>query len=577
MPVHNEDIARIFDELADLLEIENANPFRVRAYRNAARSVRSLGRELRDMVTAGADLTALPGIGKDLAAKIVEIVATGHAVALERLHREIPASLEDLLHLPGLGPKRVRTLYEELQVKDLTDLRRVVTAGKLKQLPGFGPKLERQLQAAVAHPEKGTEERRFLLSQAQEYAMPLIAWLRAARGVGQVAVAGSFRRRRETVGDLDILVTAQDHLAVIARFADYDEVAEVMARGETRASVRLHCGLQVDLRVVDEGNIGAALHYFTGSKAHNIAVRHLAQQRGLKINEYGVFKGARRIAGADERSVFAAVGLPWIPPELRENTGEIEAARHGALPILVTRDDLKGDLHAHTDMSDGHADMRSLALAAKASGLAYLAITDHSRHLGITHGLDETRLRQQMAHIDRLNDELDGITLLKGIEVDILEDGRLALPDSVLHELDVVIGAIHDRFQLPATKQTERILRAMDHPCFTLLAHPSGRLLNERPPYDVEMERIVRHAHQRGCFLELNAQPQRLDLTDIYCRLARSEGVLVSIDSDAHGINDFQLLGGGVDQARRGGLEAADVLNTRPLKELRRLLRQTRL
>jgi DNA polymerase (family 10) len=334
--------------------------------------------------------------------------------------------------------------------------------------------------------------------------------------------------------------------------------------------------LQVDLRVVDPECYGAALQYFTGSKAHNIEIRRLAQERKLKLSEYGVFKGEQRIAGETEESVYKTVDLPWIAPELRENRGEIEAARAGKLPKLVELDDLKGDLHAHTKATDGHNTVREMAKAALERGFEYLAITEHSRRLTVAHGLDPARLRKQMAEIDRLNDELTGITILKGIEVDILEDGRLDLPDDVLSECDLVVGAVHSKFNLPRAKQTSRILKAMDHPHFTILAHPSGRLIDTREPYDVDMLKIVRHAAQRGCFLELNAHPERLDLLDVHCQLAKDEGVLVAISTDAHSVQDFVNLKYGVGQARRGWLEKKDVLNTRGLTELRRLLEATR-
>jgi len=573
MPVHNDEIARVFEEMADLLEIEEANPFRVRAYRNAARSVSTLGTELSELVARGEDLTRLPAIGKDLAAKIREMVESGHVAALDKLHHEVPASLEALLQIPGLGPKRVKALYHELGITTLAQLQRAATEGRLRALPGFGAKTEQGiLDNLAAHREV---EQRFLRSVAAGYAESLVDYLRQGRGVKQVVVAGSYRRGRETVGDLDILVTTDNEEAVMARFVAYDEVAEVIASGHTRATVRLRSALQVDLRVVAPQSFGAALHYFTGSKAHNIQLRRLGQQQGLKINEYGVFRGDKRIAGDSEASVYQTVALPFIEPELREGRGEIEAAREGRLPRLVTLSDLRGDLHAHTSATDGQADLRTMALAAKARGLEYLAITDHSRRLSVAHGLDSKRLRQQLAAIDRLNGELTGITLLKGIEVDILPDGRLDLPDEVLGELDLVVGAVHSQFQLPRRKQTERILRAMEQRYFTILAHPSGRLLQEREAYAVEMERLIEQAQQRGCFLELNSQPQRLDLDDSHCRLAKEHGVLVSINSDAHREQDLAHLQWGISQARRGWLEKDDVLNSRPLAKLKKLLRRT--
>jgi DNA polymerase (family 10) len=568
MPVHNADIAAIFERIADLLEIQGDNPFRIRAYRNAARQVLSLGVPLAEMVARNEDLTEIPGIGEDLAGKIREIVETGTTQTLVKLEKKIPPTITELLKLPGLGPKRVKTLYEKLKVRSVAELREAARAGKLRELPGFGEKTEATiLEALEAHTAEAAAKR-FKLAVAAQYAEPLAEFLRRIPGVKHVVIAGSYRRCRETVGDIDILATAGDSRPVMERFVGYEEVREVLARGDTRATVVLKCGLQVDLRVVEEACFGAALHYFTGSKAHNIAIRRLGQRRRLKINEYGVFKGTRRVAGDTEESVFAAVGLPWIPPELRENRGEIEAAAAGRLPALVTLEDLRGDLHVHTKATDGHHTLAEMAAAARARGFEYLAITEHSRRLTVAKGLDPERLRRQMAEIDRLNEKLDGIRLLKGIEVDILEDGRLDLPDSVLKELDLVVGAVHSQFELPRKKQTERILRAMDNPYFTILAHPSGRLIGEREAYEVDMLAIVRHARQRGCYLELNAHPDRLDLLDIHCRMAKDEGVKIVISSDAHRIQDFDNLKYGVGQARRGWLEKADVLNTLPLKAL---------
>ena len=573
MPVHNADIAALFEEIADRLEIQGATPFRIRAYRNAARTLGELPQDARALLEKGDDLTRLPGIGEDLAAKVREIVETGHSSQLDRLRRELPPAVTELLHIPGLGPKRVKALYHDLEVQTVEQLYRAARDGRIRALPGFGEKTELNiLQAVEAH---ASQTRRFKLAVAAQYAGALTAFLEAVSGVGQVTVAGSFRRMRETVGDLDILVTAAADSPVMQRFTGYDEVAEVLSAGTTRASVVLKSGLQVDLRVVAQEAYGAALCYFTGSKAHNIAIRRIAQSRGLKVNEYGVFRGAERIAGEDEASVYKSVGLPWIAPELREDRGEIEAAHAGSLPRLVEFSDLRGDLHVHTKATDGHDSLREMALAAKAMGLDYLAITEHSRHLTVAHGLDPKRLARQCEEIERLNDELDGITLLKGIEVDILEDGSLDLPDDVLGRLDLVIGAVHSRFHLSRAKQTERILRAMDHPHFSMLAHPSGRLIDRRAPYDVDTLRIIRHAKKRGCYLELNAHPERLDLLDSHCQMAKEEGVLVSVNSDAHSTFDFANLKYGVGQARRGWLEKDDVLNTRPLADLRRLLRRT--
>ena len=570
MPVHNADIAAIFQEITDLLEIRGDNPFRVRAYRNAARSVGEFGREFKTLIESGAELPKLPGIGPDLTAKIHEIVATGHCAALDKLRKEMPPAITKLLRVPGLGPKRVQTLNRELGVATVAQLKQAARAGRIRDIAGFGAKTEQRiLEALEAHAE---ESQRVKLSVATQYAEALVDYLRRVRGVKRVVVAGSYRRMKETVGDLDILVTAKAGGEVMERFVTYDEVSKVLEQGETRCSVVLKSGLQVDLRLVPEESYGAALYYFTGSKAHNIAVRRLAQSRGLKINEYGVFKGERRVAGETEESVFAAVGLPFIAPELREDRGEIEAARAGRLPQLLTIADLRGDLHTHTKASDGHNTVREMAVAAKGQGLSYIAITEHSRRLAMTHGLDPERVARQIDEIDSINDELSGITVLKGIEVDILEDGTLDLPDSVLQRLDVVIAAVHGKFELSRRKQTERILRALDNRCVNLLAHPTGRLIGAREPYDVDMLRIMRKAKSRRVFLELDSQPERLDLDDTMCQMARDEGVLVSIDSDSHSTLDFANLRYGVGQARRGWLGPGDVLNTRDLAELRRLL-----
>ena len=573
MPVHNADIAAVFEEIADLLEIRGDNPFRIRAYRNAARTVGELGQDLAALVARGRDLPKLPGIGADLAGKIAEIGQTGTCALLERLHRVLPAAITELLRIPGLGPKRVKLLHDALKVDTVEALRRAAGAGRIRELPGFGEKTESRIREVLA--ARGAASQRLKLAVAAQYAAALETWLGRAPGARKVTVAGSCRRMRETVGDLDVLVAAAVGGPVTERLLAYDEVKSVLARGQTRSSVTLKSGLQVDLRVVPPESYGAALHYFTGSKAHNIAIRRLGQARGLKINEYGVFRGTRRIAGDTEESVYRAVGLPYIEPELREDRGEIEAARRGELPRLLALADLQGDLHLHTRATDGHHSIREMVLAARAAGLSYIAVTEHSRRLTVARGLDPQRLLKQMDEIDRLNDTLSGVTVLKGIEVDVLEDGSLDLPDSVLKGLDLVVGAVHSAFTLPRRRQTERILRALDNRYFTVLAHPSGRLLGERDAMDADWLRIIRAARQRGCFLELNAQPDRLDLDDVHARMAREEGVLVAVNSDAHSTFDFAHLRYGVGQARRAWLEPKDVLNTRGLRDLRRLIAPT--
>jgi DNA polymerase (family 10) len=573
MPTHNVDIAAVFDEIADFLEIGGENPFRIRAYRNAARTIGGLGPELRDMVNQNEDLTKLPGIGKELAAKIVEILETGTARALKKLQTRHPQTIRDLLKIPNLGPKRVRTLYQDLNIHDLPQLIEAARTGRISALSGFGAKTEKHiLEAAESYVLK---EIRYKIAEVKPRVDGLTAYLKKVSGVKQVVVAGSYRRSKETVGDLDFLVAAGKECPVMDAFVTHSEVNKILSKGTTRSSVVLRTGLQVDLRLVEPESIGAALQYFTGSQAHNVAIRKIGRQKGLKINEYGVFTIDKRIAGNTEESVYQAVDLSFIPPELREDRGEIEAAREGSLPQLIELTDLKGDLHIHTDYTDGRNSIKEMALAAERRGFQYLAITEHSDRLKIAGGLKPPQLLKQMEEIDRLNDDSDSLTILKGIEVEILEDGSLDLPDSVLGKLDLVIGTIHNQMRLPIEKQTERILRGMDHPHFTFLAHPSGRLINEREPMEVDIPQVIKKARERGCFLELNANIRRLDLYDTYCQMAKEQGVLIAINSDAHSVNALDHLYFGVGQARRGWLEKDDVLNTRPLDELRKLLRQT--
>ena len=566
MPVQNVEIAELFNRMADLLEIEDANPFRVRAYRNAARVIGGYPHSMVELLEEGRELDELPGIGKDLAAKIATIVQTSRLPQLEQVEKRTPRALSELMKLPGLGPKRVKLLYRDLNIRSTEDLARAARSGKLADLPGFGAKTVEKVLGGLARSLPG--ERRLKLADAGQIAAPLAAYLRKCPGVKSVDVAGSFRRRKDTVGDLDILVTCSVGSPVMARFAGYDSVKEVLSRGDTRSSVRLRSGVQVDLRVVPEISYGAALYYFTGSKAHNIAVRKLAVARKLKINEYGVYRGERRIAGRTEKEVFRSVGLPYIEPELREDRGEIQAARRGRLPKLITLSDLRGDLHSHTDATDGRDTLEEMAHAAQALGYEYLAVTDHSKHVSVAHGLDRKRLAAQLKAIDALNAKLRDFRLLKSMEVDILDDGSLDMPDEILADLDLVVAAVHYKLDMPRTKQMARILRAMDNPHLSILAHPSGRLINERSPMDLDMERILRHAKAAGCCLEVNAQPERLDLDDVHCKLAKEMGVKLAIASDAHSTDGLGLIRHGVDQARRGWLEPEDVVNTLPLRKL---------
>jgi DNA polymerase (family 10) len=570
--VKNRDVARLFTRYATLLEIEDANPFRVRAYRNAARIVEELPRNVGDMIRQGEDLSQLSGIGKDLAAKIREIVETGRLAKFEEASKRTPGELVDLTALPGLGAKRVRRLHDELRINTLGDLEKAARAGKVRQLAGFGPKTEARILKAIE--QKLGTERRVKWSEAEEVARPLIRYLSAIDGVSQAVVAGSFRRCRETVGDLDILVTCAGPSKVMARFVSYEEVDEIISKGRTRATVRLRDGLQVDLRVVPEKSYGAALLYFTGSKAHNIALRKLAVKRGLKLNEYGVFKGREYVAGRSEKAVYRQVKLPYIEPELREHRGEIDAARKGRLPELIRQADLRGDLHCHTSSTDGRDTLKTMAKAARALGYRYLAISDHTRHLKVANGLDVNRLSRQLAAIDRLNDKLARFRLLKSAEVDILEDGSLDLPDEILSKLDLVVCAVHYGFGLSRKRQTERIIRAMDNRYMNILAHPSGRLLGRREAYPVDMQRLMEAALERGCFLEVNAQPDRLDLSDSDCKMAKDMGLKLAISTDAHSARQLDYMRLGVAQARRGWLSPEDVHNTRSWRALSKLLKR---
>jgi DNA polymerase (family X) len=571
MAVHNSEIAEMFEEVADLLEIEGANEFRIRAYRNASRVVAGLSKSAADLVADEKALTELPGIGKDLAGKIAEICRTGKFPVLEECRSRASPGIRTLLRIPGLGAKRIRVLCDELRITGVEDLRKAADGGKLQGIRGFGPKI---VQKILAEAKGLNGETRTKLIVAEEIANSLVDWLKGTRRIRQIEIAGSLRRRKETVGDLDILATCEDSGEVMNCFVNYEEVKEVISHGSTRSSVKLRSGINVDLRVVPDESFGAALHYFTGSKPHNIGVRTLGVKRGLKVNEYGVFKGEEQIGGRTEQEIYAQVGLPYIEPELREDRGEIDAARERRLPRLVRLEEIRGNLHCHTTDSDGRYSIEEMAEAARERGYEYLAITEHSQRIAMVRGLDTKRLRQQMRRIDKLNEKLKGIRLLKSCEVDILEDGSLDLPDDVLKELDLVVCSIHSKLNLPAEKQTGRIIRAMDNPHFNILAHPTGRLIGRRAPSEFDIERVLKAARERGCMIEINAQPDRLDLPDIHCKTGKEIGVKFAISTDAHRISDLDLMRFGVSQARRGWLEPQDVVNTRSWPELQELLKR---
>jgi DNA polymerase (family 10) len=572
MPVQNAEIAAMFEQTADLLEIKGENPFRVRAYRRAARTMENLPKNVRDMVAAGADLSDLPGIGEDLAGKIETIVKRGRFDVLDGLKKKVPGDLAAMTALPGLGPKRVKLIYDQLHVRTLADLRKAVKTGKLLTLRGFGAAMEKKLAQALAKP---VSDKRYKISVAEEEAEALVGYLRNG---GRVTVAGSYRRRRDTVGDLDILVTSKHAAKVGDKLTQYDNVAEVVSHGPTRSTVILRSGIQVDLRAVDEKCYGAALLYFTGSKAHNIALRNIAVARKWKLNEYGLFAGQRRIAGTTEEEIYKKLGLHYVPPEMREDRGEIALAKignkTGKLPKLVTVADIRGDLHCHSTWTDGTAPIEEMAKAAQARGYRYMALTDHSKRVTMAHGLDAARLSRQGKEIDKLNAKFKNFTILKGIEVDILKDGTLDLPDSALVKLDVVVASVHSFFDLSVEAQTERVIRAMQNKHVHIIGHPTGRLIGSRAPYAIDMDRITSAARELGCFLEINAQPERLDLNDIHAHMAKTKGVKLAVSTDSHAVSSFDYIRFGIDQARRAWLTASDVINTRSLTDLRKLLKR---
>lgn len=572
MTIHNVEIAAIFNKVADLLELKNENPFRIRAYRNAARIINGLSKNAADLVKENADLTELPGIGKDLAEKIKIIIRTGELPLLRKMEKKIPAILIELLKIEGLGPKRVQVIHKNLKFKNFEELKQKLEAGKLRKLRGFGEKSEQKILAGLLNVKEYSQ--RAKLASAFPIVESIIKYLKKSKYVKQVECAGSFRRRKETVGDLDILVGSENSQKVIEYFIRFDEIATVVAKGSTRSTVRLHSGIQVDLRAVELDSYGAALIYFTGSKAHNIAIRKIAVKKGLKINEYGIFKGAKQIAGKTEEDVYGQIGMAYVEPEMREDKGEIELAQKNKLPKLITLKDICGDLHCHTSATDGNATVQKMAEKAQELGYQYFAITDHSKHLAMTHGLDEKKLLAQINMIDKLNAKLKNIVILKSIEVDILEDGTLDLSQNVLKELDFTVCAIHSKFNLSPKKQTERIIRAMDNPYFTILAHPTGRIINQREPYQMDVEKMMVGAKERNCILELNAQPERMDLDDNYCKQAKELGVKIAISTDAHSQSQMDYMRFGVYQARRGWLEAGDVINTYDISQLRKLFRR---
>jgi len=565
----NPEIARVLEEVADILEIQNANQFRVRAYRNAVRTVETQTTPLRRWVEERRQLTDLPGIGKEMAGHIREMVETGTLGFRDELLAEVPRSLIDLMRVPAVGPKKAKKLWDELKIGSVDELEAAAREGRIAAVAGFGAKTQEKILAGIG--EWRQHSSRMLLIDAERFVEPLLAYLREAPETERLEVAGSYRRRRETVGDIDLLATATRPGPVMEHFVRYAQVDKVLLSGDTKSTVTLGSGLQVDLRVVPPECYGAALLYFTGSKEHNVKLRRRAVERGLRISEYGVFKvveGAdgegERIAGREEADVYASVGLAFIPPELREDHGEIEAAAAGPLPELIRVEDLRGDLHMHSTWSDGRNSIEEMVAACAARGYEYMVISDHSKTLAMTNGLDAYRLGKQWEEIEEVRARHPEIRVLRSMEVDILADGSLDLEDEMLAGLDLVLVSLHSRFDLPAEQQTARVLRALEHPEVNIFCHPTARIINRRRPVEMDMDAILHRAAELGVAVELNSSPHRLDLKDTHLKLARELGCKIVIDTDSHRTSELDLMRCGVEQARRAGLRPADVLNTLP-------------
>ena len=563
----NRQTAEIFSSMADILDILEANYHRVMAYRRAAENISTLGRPLEEIWREG-ELTSIPGIGDTLASKIDELMRTGEIKAYRELRTEVPEGVVAMLDIPGVGPKSAGRFWKDLGITTIEALEQAARAGRLRDLRGFGAKSEQNVLDGIEFLRRRTG--RVRLGDVWSLAQAMLSALREAPGVVRAAPAGSLRRMRETVGDLDLLVASSAPGPVMDRFKHLAQVQETMLSGHTKTSIRTHGGFQVDLRVLEPARWGTALQYFTGSQAHNIRLRGLARERGLSLNEYALQQedGSNILCGP-EHDIYEALGLPFIPPELREDRGEIEAALEGRLPDLIELDDLRGDLQFHTTSSDGHHSLLEMAEAARASGLSYALVTDHSHGLGVTGGLDAQGLREQAARVDSVNNRLRGaFRVLTGVEVEIRGDGSLDLPDDVLAELDFVVAALHTGLRQDPERVTARMIGAIRNPHVDVIAHPSGRLIGERAGADLDMEAILRAASETGTALERNAHPSRHDLNDVHVRRAVELGVRLVISSDAHAVDDFDVLRFGVATARRGWATATDVLNTLSAQEL---------
>jgi DNA polymerase (family 10) len=571
-PLDNRAVARVLSDIADLLELKGENPFKIRAYRNAADTVGHAAETVAALDEAA--LRSWNGIGKDLAARIREIALTGDTSLLRELLTEFPVTLLEVMRLQGVGPKTVAVLYRDLRIKSLDDLAAAAKAGRIRSLKGMGAKKEQLILQAIE--ERQRVAGRHLLSRATETAEAIVTYLKTYASAAEIVTVGSVRRGAETSGDLDILASGAE-ASLADAFVAYPGVERVLARGGTKASVWLRSGMQADLRIVSGDQRGAAMQYFTGSKAHNIALRDRALDRGWKLNEYGLFDtNDQSIAGATEEEIYRALGLTFIPPELRENRGEIEAAREGDLPALIERADLRGDVHMHTTESDGRESLETMAAAARARGLEYIAITDHTQSLAMANGLDETRTLAHAERVRAYSRTLKGLTVLAGSEVDILADGRLDLADDCLARLDVVIASLHSQLQQDEDEATRRVIRAMENPHVDIIGHPTARWLLRREGARLTLDKVVDAARANGVALEINSQPHRLDLCDSHARLARDRGVKLSINSDAHEVSALEFPRWGILTARRAWLTKDDVINTRPLKAFKAGLRRNR-
>ncbi len=570
----NQQIANIFNEIADLLELKGENVFRIRAYRRAAQNMDGLSKDVTAL--SREELEAIPGIGKDLAAKIHEFLETGKVSKHEALKKEIPGGVLELLRIPGLGPKKTKLLYDKLHVKGVDDLEAAIRMGKLAGLPGIQKKTEENILRGIELIKRGSERKP--LGRVLPLAEDIVRRMKDTAPVDRIELAGSIRRWKETVKDIDILTTSKEPEKVMEAFVGLPHAGRVLMQGPTKSSIVTDDGIQVDLRVVEERSFGAALAYFTGSKQHNIKLREMAVRAGLKINEYGVFKepGDVQIGGKKEEDVYKALDLPFIPPELREDTGEIDAALEGRLPKLVTLEDIKGDLHVHTNWSDGSHDLEEIIEAARQKGYRYIAITDHTKGLGVAHGLDEKRLAEEIRLIDETNKRHAGFKILKGTEIDIRVDGRLDLSDEALGGLDLVVASIHSGFGQSKEQMTKRILTALRNTCVSVFAHPTGRLIGVRDAYAVDMEAVLREAARQGVAMEINAQPMRLDLNDLHIKMAKQFGVQLMISTDMHVTSQFDYMTYGVSLARRGWVEKKDLLNALEYEELITRLRTCR-